>query len=92
MMAKRKIRRGDEVLVIAGKERGKTGRVLQILTDRDRVLVEGVNMVTKHIKPRMGVRQQGQRIQQEASLHISNVKLIQSNYTEPSTQFRNRDE
>ena len=91
-MAKRKIRRGDEVLVIAGKERGKTGRVLQILTDRDRVLVEGVNMVTKHIKPRMGVRQQGQRIQQEASLHISNVKLIQSNYTEPSTQFRNRDE
>lgn len=92
MMAKRKIRRGDEVLVIAGKERGKTGRVLQILTDRDRVLVEGVNMVTKHIKPRMGVRQQGQRIQQEASLHISNVKLIQSNYTEPGTQFRNRDE
>ena len=91
-MAKRKIRRGDEVLVIAGKERGKTGRVLQILTDRDRVLVEGVNMVTKHIKPRMGVRQQGQRIQQEASLHISNVKLIQSNYTEPGTQFRNRDE
>ena len=91
-MAKRKIRRGDEVLVIAGKERGKTGRVLQILTDRDRVVVEGVNMVTKHIKPRMGVRQQGQRIQQEASLHISNVKLIQSNYTEPSTQFRNRDE
>ena len=91
-MAKRKIRRGDEVLVIAGKERGKTGRVLQILTDRDRVVVEGVNMVTKHIKPRMGVRQQGQRIQQEASLHISNVKLIQSNYTEPSSQFRTRGE
>ena len=91
-MAKRKIRRGDEVLVIAGKERGKTGRVLQILTDRDRVVVEGVNMVTKHIKPRMGVRQQGQRIQQEASLHISNVKLIQSNYTEPSAQFRTRGE
>lgn len=91
MMAKRKIRRGDDVLVIAGKERGKTGRVLHILTDRDRVVVEGVNMVTKHIKPRMGGRQ-GQRVQQEASLHISNVKLIQSNYTEPSAQFRNRDE
>ena len=89
-MARPKIRRGDDVLVIAGKDKGKTGRVLQMLHDKDRVVVEGVNMVIKHYKPRPGVRQGG-RVQQEASIHISNVKLIQSNYTEPSTQFRNRD-
>ncbi len=90
-MARVKIRRGDDVLVIAGKDKGKTGRVLQMAPERNRVIVEGVNMVTKHYKPRPGIRQGG-RVQQEAAIHISNVKLIQSNYTEPSTQFRNRDE
>ena len=90
-MARVRIRRGDDVLVIAGKDRGKTGRVLQMISEKDRVIVEGVNVVTKHYKPRPGVRQGG-RVQQEASIHISNVKLIQSNYTEPGTQFRNRDE
>ena len=91
MMAKMKIRRGDDVLVISGKDKGKTGRVLQMVSDKDRVIVEGVNMVTKHYKPRPGIRQGG-RVQQEASIHISNVKLIQSNYTQPGDQFRNRDE
>ena len=90
-MAKAKIRRGDDVLVIAGKDKGRTGRVLGVITAKDRVVVEGVNVVTKHYKPRPGVRQGG-RVQQEASIHISNVKLLQSNYTEPSSQFRNRDE
>ena len=90
-MAKTKIRRGDDVLVIAGKDKGKTGRVLNMVPEKNRVIVEGVNMVTKHYKPRPGIRQGG-RVQQEASIHISNIKLIQSNYTEPSTQFRNRDE
>ena len=90
-MARVKIRRGDDVLVIAGKDKGKTGRVLQIISERDRVIVEGVNMVTKHYKPRPGIRQGG-RVQQEASIHKSNVKLIQSNYTEPGAQFRGRDE
>ena len=90
-MARAKIRRGDDVLVIAGKDKGKTGRVLQMISDKDRIIVEGVNIVTKHYKPRPGIRQGG-RVQQEASIHVSNVKLIQSNYTEPGTQFRNRDE
>lgn len=89
-MARQKIRKGDDVAVIAGKDKGKTGRVLQMVTDKDRVIVEGVNVITRHIKPRPGVRQGG-RVQQEASIHISNVKLVQSNYTEPSSQFRNRD-
>ncbi len=69
------IRRGDMVLVIAGKEKGKTGRVERQLTGDNRVVVEGVNMITRHIKPRPGLRQAG-RIQQEAPIHISNVKLL----------------
>ena len=90
-MARRKIHRGDDVVVISGKDRGKTGRVLQMVPEKNRVIVEGVNVVTKHYKPRPGIRQGG-RVQQEASIHISNIKLIQSNYTEPGTQFRNPNE
>jgi large subunit ribosomal protein L24 len=70
-----KIRRGDTVLVIAGKEKGKTGRVDQQLTKDSRVIVEGVNFITRHVRPRPGVRQSG-RVQQEAPIHISNVMLI----------------
>ena len=69
------IRRGDMVLVIAGKEKGKTGRVDRQLVENQRVVVEGVNMITRHVKPRPGMRQAG-RIQQEAPIHISNVMLI----------------
>lgn len=90
-MARARIHRGDDVVVISGKDKGKTGRVLQMVPEKNRVIVEGVNVVTKHYKPRPGIRQGG-RVQQEASIHISNVKLIQSNYTEPGTQFRSRDE
>ena len=69
------IRRGDNVLVIAGKEKGKSGRVDRQLLSDNRIVVEGVNMITRHIKPRPGLRQAG-RIQQEAPIHISNVMLI----------------
>ncbi len=70
-----RIRSGDNVLVIAGKEKGKTGRVERSLSEENRVVVEGLNMVTRHIKPRPGVRQGG-RVKQEGSIHASNVKLI----------------
>ena len=90
-MPRSKIHRGDDVAVIAGKDKGKTGRVLQMVPEKNRVIVEGVNIVTKHYKPRPGIRQGG-RVQQESSIHISNIKLIQSNYTEPGSQFRTRDE
>jgi len=69
------IRRGDNVLVIAGKDKGKTGRVDRQMTDKHRIVVEGVNMITRHVKARPGVRQSG-RIQQEAPIHVSNVMLI----------------
>ena len=70
-----KIRAGDNVLVIAGKEKGKTGRVDRQLIGENRVVVEGVNIITRHMKPRPGLRQAG-RIQREAPIHISNVMLI----------------
>ncbi|MFQ6028180.1 MAG: 50S ribosomal protein L24 [Dehalococcoidia bacterium] len=69
------IRRGDNVIVIAGKAKGSTGRVERQLVDENRVVVEGVNLITRHVKPRPGLRQAG-RIQQEAPIHVSNVKLI----------------
>jgi large subunit ribosomal protein L24 len=68
-----KIRKDDTIVVLAGKDRGRTGRVVRILADKDRVIVEGVNMVHKHVK---GTPEQPGRIEQrEASLHISNVAL-----------------
>tara|TARA_B100001971_G_C17809485_1_gene343321 strand:+ start:211 stop:531 length:321 start_codon:yes stop_codon:yes gene_type:complete len=70
-----RIRSGDNVLVIAGKEKGKTGRVTVQMIKEDRVVVEGVNMITRHVRARPGVRQSG-RIQQEASIHVSNVVLV----------------
>ena len=70
-----RIRTGDTVLVIAGRDKGKTGRVERQYPHKDQVIVEGVNIVTKHMRARPGVRQSG-RIQMEAPLHVSNVILI----------------
>ena len=70
-----RIRNGDTVLVIAGKEKGKTGRVDRQLLKENRVVIEGVNLVTRHMRPRPSIRQSG-RIQQEAPIHISNVVLL----------------
>ena len=70
-----RIRKGDNVLVIAGKEKGKTGRVDRRLVKGDRVVVEGVNMITRHVKPRPNIRQSG-RVQQEAAIHVSNLVLV----------------
>ncbi len=77
-----RIRNGDTVLVIGGKEKGKTGRVDRQLPKEGRVVIEGVNLVTRHMKPRPGVRQSG-RIQQEAPIHISNVALICNKCNQP---------
>lgn len=74
-MNKVKIRRGDTVQVIAGKEVGRTGRVLLIDRERSRVLVEGLNMQTKHQKPNRA-NQTGGITRREAPLHISNVMYL----------------
>ena len=71
------IKKGDTVIVISGKDRGKKGKVLQVNKSSERVIVEGVNMVTKHQKPTQKV-QQGGIIHQEAPVHVSNVMLFDS--------------
>ena len=78
-----RIRTGDTVLVIAGRDKGKTGRVERQFPSKDRVVVEGVNVVTKHMQARPGIRQSG-RIQMEAPLHVSNVVLICNKCNRPT--------
>jgi large subunit ribosomal protein L24 len=70
-----KIRKDDEVLVIAGRERGKAGKVRQAFPRENRVVVEGINMVKRHMKPRGMARQAG-IISREAPLHASKVMLL----------------
>ena len=74
-MKKFKLKLGDTVKVIAGDHKGSEGKVLQIIKDKDRVLVEGVNLVSKHTKP-SAQSPQGGIVKKEASLHISNVMLV----------------
>ena len=74
-MSKLHIKKDDKVIVIAGADKGKTGKVLQVLRDKERVLVEGINMVSKSTKP-SAKNPQGGIVKQEAPIHISNVSLI----------------
>ncbi|WBW49634.1 50S ribosomal protein L24 [Peptoniphilus equinus] len=67
-----RIKKGDTVKVIAGKDKGKTGKVLKTFPKLDKVIVENVNIVTKHLKPR-GPQQPGGIEKQEAPIHVSNV-------------------
>jgi large subunit ribosomal protein L24 len=70
----KKIRKGDEVVVITGREKGRRGTVIRVL-DGDRVLVENVNMVKRHTRPNPQAGIQGGIIEREAALHLSNVLL-----------------
>ena len=74
-MKKFHIKKGDTVIVNAGNDKGKTGKVLEVVREKDRVIVEGVNMVSKHTKPNSKFPQGG-IINQEAGIHISNVQLM----------------
>ncbi len=71
-----RIRRDDEVVVISGKDRGKTGRVLRVDTKKDRVYVEGLNIVKRHSRPRPGSNEPGGVIEKEGPIHVSNVSLV----------------
>ena len=75
-MTKFKIKVGDTVKVIAGDNKGSEGKVLQILRDKNRALVEGVNLVSKHTKP-SAQNPQGGIVKKEASIHISNLSLLE---------------
>ena len=69
-----RIRKDDTVVVIAGKDKGRTGKVVRVLTADDRVVVEGVNMIKRHTKPDMA-HPNGGVVSREAPIHISNVAL-----------------
>ena len=69
------IRREDTVMVISGKEKGRTGRVITVDWKRERLLIEGVNMVTRHTKPNTA-NQQGGLVKTEAPVHYSNVQIF----------------
>jgi large subunit ribosomal protein L24 len=75
MPVKMKIRKGDDVIVTSGRDRGKRGEVLRVYPKDSRVLVRGVNLIKRHTKPSAAAGQGG-IVEKEASLHISNVALI----------------
>ena len=75
MNKKLHIKKGDMVLVNAGDEKGKTGKVLSVDKEKNRAIVEGLNMVSKHTKPN-AKHPQGVIIKQEAGIHISNLQVI----------------
>ena len=74
-MSKLHIRKGDTVIVLAGRDKGKTGKVQKVLVEDNRAIVEGVNMVSKSQKP-SAQNPQGGIVKQEAPIHISNLSLI----------------
>jgi len=69
------IRKNDSVMVIAGKERGKTGKILRVLPEKSAVIVERLNLVKRHSKPR-GPQQPGGIVEKEAAIHSSNVMIM----------------
>ena len=73
--AKLHIRKGDTVLVIAGDDKGKKGKVLEIFQEKNRAVIEGINIVTKHTKPSAGKPEGGLK-KTEAALHVSNLQLV----------------
>jgi large subunit ribosomal protein L24 len=82
MSEKFKIRKGDKVVVITGRDKGRSGEVLRVLRDDDRVLVQGVNMIKRHTRPAAG--QPGGIIEKEAAIHISNVAHLDPKSNRPT--------
>lgn len=74
----RKLKKGDEVIVLTGKDKGKRGTIDQMIVEKDRVVVGGVNMVKKHQKPNPAVGAPGGIVEKEMPLHISNVAIFNS--------------
>lgn len=87
-----KIKRGDKVVVISGKDRGKRGTVRAVINKHDRLLVEGVNVIKRHQRARAH-GQISQIVEKEAPLHMSNVMLIDPNTDQPTrVGFRKRED
>jgi large subunit ribosomal protein L24 len=85
------IRKGDTVQVIAGDDKGKSGKVLEIIAEKNRAIVEGTNIVTKHQKPSAGKPEGGIK-KSEASIHISNLMLVDPASGKPTRVGRKADD
>jgi large subunit ribosomal protein L24 len=81
--SKLRIKKNDTVTVIAGKDKGKSGRVMRVIPKHERVIVEKVNMIKRHMKPNQQNRQGG-ILEKEAPIHISNLMLVCSKCTDPT--------
>ena len=78
------IRKNDQVIVRAGKDRGKKGRVLSVVPDKNRVVVEGVNLIKQHTRPNPQKNIKGGIVEREAPIHASNVMLVDPDTNEPT--------
>ena len=83
MSSKLHIKKNDTVIVLAGEDKGKSGKVLKVLVDKQRAIVEGVNVVSKSTKP-SAQNPQGGIVKQEASIHISNLSLVDPKSGKPT--------
>ena len=82
-MAIARVRKGDTVIVVSGKERGKRGRVLRVIPGKSRVVIERINMIKKHQRPTQKIRQGG-IIEREGSVHLSNVMVLDPTSGKPT--------
>jgi large subunit ribosomal protein L24 len=79
-----KIKKGDNVEVISGKDAGKKGRVLRVDRDRDRLVIEGVAMIKRHTRPNPQKKIQGGIVEREAAIHVSNVMVVSPDSGRPT--------
>ena len=91
MSQKPKLRKNDQVMVIAGKDRGRQGRILRIMPGRSRVIVELVNLIKRHMRPNPSKNIAGGISEKEAPIHISNVMLVDPDRNVPTRIGRRRD-
>ena len=89
-MAKKHVKKGDQVLVLTGRDKGRKGTVLEVNTEKNRVVVEGVNIVKRHQKPQPPAIPQGGIVEKALSIHISNVMVISPADGKPTRVRRER--
>jgi large subunit ribosomal protein L24 len=89
-MKKLNFKKGETVQVLSGEDKGKQGRILAVLINKDRAVVEGLNMISKHTKPN-AKNQQGGIVKQEAAIHVSNLMLVDPATGEPCRIGRKRN-
>jgi large subunit ribosomal protein L24 len=78
------VKKGDTVVVLSGKDKGKKGKILQVLPQAQKVIVENVNMIKKHTKPNPNMNNQGGIIEKEAAIHSSNVMIVCNRCNKPT--------